>query len=67
MAEVEPFGLMNRIPNPFGEVCVPNHAFLPRVLVHHNLLEVVVVDKALLLRKVTQDVLNCYEAVVILV
>ena len=53
MAEVEPLGLVNHIPYPLGEVCVPYHAFLPRVLVHDYLLEVVVVDQALLLRKVT--------------
>jgi hypothetical protein len=53
MTEVEPLRLMNRIPYPFREVCVANHAFLPRVLVHDNLLEVVVVDKALFLGKVT--------------
>jgi len=44
MTKIESFGLMNRIPYPFGEICVANHAFLPRVLVHDNLLEVIVVD-----------------------
>jgi hypothetical protein len=53
MAEVEPLGHMNGIPYPLREVCVPDHAFLARVLVHDYLLEVVVIDQALLLRKVT--------------
>jgi len=53
MAEVEPLGHMNGIPYPLRKVCVTNHAFLARVLVHYYLLEVVVVDQALLLRKVT--------------
>ena len=53
MAEVEPLGHMNGIPDPLREVCVPYHAFLARVLVHDYLLEVVVVYQALLLSKVT--------------
>jgi hypothetical protein len=53
VAEVEPLGHMNGIPYPLREVCVPYHAFLARVLVHDYLLEVVVVDQAFLLCKVT--------------
>ena len=64
VAEVEPFGEVNGVAHPLGEVSVADLALLAAVLVLDQLFEVVVV-KVLLLAEVAQDVLDRDVAVVV--
>ena len=58
---------MNRVTYPFREVCVTNHALLTRVLIHHYLLQIIIVDERFLLREMPENIFDCDETVVVLV
>ena len=64
MPKVKPGGLVNAASEPSGKVCVANLANVLRVLVRHQLFQIVVVDVVLRF-EMSEDVFHLDETVVV--
>ena len=65
VSKIEPLALMNRIADPLAEICIAKHPSPSRVLVCDELFQIVKVEFLWVLAKISEDIFNRNETIII--